>query len=151
MMEFPDIQSISYDTFHGLLNEYYREGEDAQTPQEDIDAFIQHLYALCRSGKISGAVCMSDMPLGFVLWNIDEEDGAFSQKPGFGTILEIGVREVTRGAGIGRKLVALAESRMNAERFYVCAYGPAQAFWSRCGYVLSGETAENGLPIMVKG
>ena len=151
MMEFTDIQSISYDTFHGLLNEYYREGEDTQTPQEDIDAFIQHLYALCRSGKISGAVCMGDMPLGFVLWNIDEEDGAFSQKPGFGTILEIGVREVTRGAGIGRKLVALAESRMNADRFYVCAYGPAQAFWSRCGYVLSGETAENGLPIMVKG
>ena len=151
MMEFADIQSIPYDAFHGLLNEYYREGEDAQTAQEEIDAFIQHLFDLCCAGKISGAACLGDKPLGFVLWNMDEEDSAFSQKPGFGTILEIGVREDARGAGIGRKLVDFAESRMNSDRFYVCAYGPAQSFWSRCGYVHSGETAENGLPIMVKG
>ena len=150
-MEFLDIQNVSYDVFHELLNEYYREGEDAQTPQAEIDAFVGYLFDLCRSGKISGAVCAGEEPLGFALWNMDTEDSTFSNKPGFGTILEIGVRKNARGAGIGRKLVNLAESRMNVERFYVCAYGPAQAFWSRCGYVLSGETAENGLPIMVKG
>ena len=89
--------------------------------------------------------------MGFVLWNVDSEDSPFSQKPGFGTILEIGVRKNVRRAGIGRKLVNLAEDLMRTDRFYVCAYGPAQMFWSRLGYEFSGETAENGLPIMVKG
>lgn len=150
-MEFLDIQNVSYDVFHELLNEYYREGEDAQTPQSEIDAFIQFLFDHCQSGKISGAVCMGEEPLGFVLWNVDSEDSPFCNKPGFGTVLEIGVRENTRGTGIGRKLVNLAESRMDAGWFYVCAYGPAQMFWSKLGYEYSGETAENGLPIMVKG
>ena len=150
-MEFLDIQNVSYDVFHELLNEYYREGEDAQTPQSEIDAFVQFLFDLCRSGKISGAVCAGEEPLGFALWNMDTEDSTFSNKPGFGTILEIGVRKNARGAGIGRKLVNMAETRIDADQFYVCAYGPAQIFWSRCGYTLSGETAENGLPIMTKG
>ena len=150
-MEFLDIQKVSYDVFHELLNEYYREGEDAQTPQAEIDAFIQYLFDFCQSGKISGAVCMEEEALGFVLWNVDSEDSPFSQKPGFGTILEIGVRKNVRRAGIGRKLVNLAEDLMRTDRFYVCAYGPAQMFWSRLGYESSGETAENGLPIMVKG
>lgn len=150
-MEFLDIQNVPYDIFHGLLNDYFREGADAETPQMEIDAFIRYLYDFCQSGKISGALCMNENPVGFVLWNLDEEDGTFSNKPGFGTILEIGVSIDVRRGGIGRKLVDLAESRMDTERFYVCAYGPAQDFWSNCGYVLTGETAENGLPIMVKG
>lgn len=150
-MEFLEIQNVSYDIFHNLLDEYYREGEDADTPQTEIDAFVQYLFDLCRTGQISGAVCMDEIPTGFVLWNIDTETGAFSNKPGFGTILEIGVQENLRGAGIGRKLVNLAESRMDADRYYVCAYGPAQTFWTKCGYALSGEMAENGLPIMTKG
>ena len=150
-MDFLDIQNVSYVIFHELLNEYYREGEDAKTPQEEIDAFIQYLFDLCCSGQISGAVCMGVEPLGFILWNVDSEDSPFCNKPGFGTILEIGVRGNARGAGIGRKLVSLAEYRMDTDRFYVCAYGPAQTFWSRLGYEYSGETAENGLPIMVKG
>ena len=150
-MEFLDIQKVSYDAFHELLNEYYRDGDDAQTPQAEIDAFIQYLFDFCQSGKISGAVCMEEEPLGFVLWNVDSEDSPFSQKPGFGTILEIGVRKNVRRAGIGRKLVNLAEDLMRADRYYICAYGPAQMFWSRLGYEFSGETAENGLPIMVKG
>ena len=150
-MEFLDIQDVSYDIFHGLLNEYYREGEDADTPQAEIEAFIKYLHELCHSGKISGAVCVDEKPVGFVLWNLDVADGAFSNKPGFGTILEIGVSGSARKAGIGRKLVELAESRMDTDRFYICAYGQAQDFWSRCGYAPSGETAENGLPIMTKG
>lgn len=150
-MEFISVAAVAYDLFHDLLNEYYREGEDAETPQTEIDGFIQYLFGLCQSGKISGSICFEEIPVGFVLWNIDRLDGPFCNKPGFGTILEIGVSPDNRGTGIGRKLVDLAESRMNTKQFYVCAYGPAQRFWSRCGYESSGETAENGLPIMVKG
>ena len=49
MMEFADIQSIAYDAFYGLLNEYYREGEDAQTAQEEIDAFKTSVLRLCAT------------------------------------------------------------------------------------------------------
>ena len=85
------------------------------------------------------------------MWNVDSEDGVFSRKPGFGTILEIGVSTEARGRGIGRILSDFAQSQMETDRFYVCAYGPAEKFWEKCGYHFSGELAENGLKIMTKG
>ena len=150
-MEFVDVRNSDYGVFHDLMNEYYREGEDAGTPQSEIDGFIRYLFDLCRDGKIEGSIASGDKPKGFVLWNVDAEDGVFSRKPGFGTILEIGVCKDARGKGIGRMLAAFAESQMKVDRYYVCSYGPAEAFWRKCGYTFSGELAENGLKIMVKG
>lgn len=150
-MNYIDVRNADYEMFHDLLNEYYRDGEDAQTPQTEIDAFIQHLYELCRDGRIFGCVAYDKDPVGFVLWNVDSDGGAFSQKPGFGTILEIGICQDNRQRGIGQLLVNFAESQMGVDRFYVCAYGPAERFWAKCGYFFAGETAENGLKIMVKG
>ena len=150
-MIFADVKGCEYSQFHELLNAYYREGEDAQTPQPEIDGFIRYLHELCTSGKICGAVAYEETPVGFVLWMLDSADGPFSNKPGLGTVLEIGVTERLRGKGFGRSLVKFAESRMEAERYYVCAYGPAEAFWQKCGYAFTGEFAENGLKIMVKG
>lgn len=150
-MEFLDIQNVSYDTFHELLNGYYRDGEDADTPQSQIDEFIAYLHDLCLSAQICGCIACDRDPVGFVLWTVDSADGVFSQKPGYGTILEIGIIQTKRAMGIGKELAAYAESRMMTGRYYVCAYGPAEHFWSRCGYVYSGEVAENGLKIMVKG
>lgn len=150
-MEYRSVADAGYEVFHSLLNAYYRDGEDADTPQPQIDAFIRYLYDLCLKGEISGAVALEKDPVGFVLWNVDSETGVFSQKPGCGTILEIGVTQMHRGMGLGRKLVCCAEEQMKADRYYVCAYGPAEAFWSKCGYVFAGEFAENGLKIMVKG
>jgi len=150
-MEFVDVRNTGYDVFHHLLNEYYRDGEDAQTLQSEIDAFIEYLFGLCQTERISGCIARETSPIGFVLWSIDSVDGAFSQKPGFGTILEIGVSMEARGNGIGKMLVDFAEARMAVDRYYVCAYGPAESFWEKCGYAFFGETAENGLKIMEKG
>ena len=36
LMEYIKISKNDYDTFHELLNAYYREGEDGDTPQEEI-------------------------------------------------------------------------------------------------------------------
>lgn len=150
-MEYSTVVDAGYDVFHSLMNEYYRDGEDADTPQSEIDGFVKYLYELCLSGQISGCISFEHDPIGFVLWTVDSEEGVFSQKPGYGTILEIGMVRSKRGMKIGRDLVAYAEARMNTGRYYVCAYGPAEGFWANCGYTFTGELAENGLKIMTKG
>lgn len=150
-MKYVPIIKTDYALFHQLLNRYYREGEDAETPQEEIDSFIQYLFDLCVREKISGCIAYENVPVGFVLWNIDTPDGVFSNKPGYGTILEIGITHDHRGQGLGRQLAAYAESQMEVTGCYVCAYGPAERFWEKCGYLDSGEIAQNGLKLYVKG
>lgn len=150
-MKLIPVCDAEYEVFHKLLNAYYRDGEDEQTPQAQLDAFICHLYDLCVSGGISGCIAMDHGPVGFVLWMIDSKESPFSQKPGYGTILEIGVFPDSRNVGLGRKLAEYAESKMQAQAYYVCAYGPAETFWKKCGYTDSGELAENGLKLMIKG
>ena len=150
-MSLAAVNETDYAVFHKLLTAYYREGEDAETPQEQLNGFVQYLFDLCLAGKISGCIAYDPAPVGFVLWNIDSADGLFSNKPGYGTILEIGVSRSARNHGLGKLLVDHAESGMSVPNYYVCAYGPAERFWEKCGYVDSGELAENGLKLMVKG
>ena len=140
-----------YALFHSLLTVYYREGEDVDTPQEQLDGFVGYLYDLLKKKTISGAFAWDEKPVGFVLWALDSEELPFSNKPGCGTILEIGVVSGCRGKGYGKALAEFAESSMEDTAKYVCAYGPAEAFWEKCGYRESGETAQNGLKIFVKG
>lgn len=40
-MEYIEICQDDYSAFHELASAYYREGEDADTSQEEIDAFIR--------------------------------------------------------------------------------------------------------------
>lgn len=140
--------------FHELLSAYYREGEDENTPQEQVDAFIRLLFDQVRTGVIQGRFAVEGSAyIGFSLWAVDAEGFAFSEMPGYGTILEIGFAPSCRSSGHGRAFVAYIESwfRENGVgRCYVCAYGPARTFWERCGYLDSGKTAGSGLPILVK-
>ena len=140
--------------FHQLLNAYYREGEDENTPQEEIDGFIDLLFSKVVSREIDGCFAMTDGTCaGFALWAKDTEDFPFSEIPGMGTILEIGLIPARRSSGLGKELVAFIESDLLARGItgcYVSAYGPAQKFWRHCGYAENGKTAGSGLPIMVK-
>ena len=149
-----EISDRDYIHFYDLANAYYREGEDASTPQEQIDQFISFLFDKIVSQEIHGYFVKEDQAyIGFALWALDTEDFAFSEIPGFGTILEIGIQSPYRGCGYGRKLVGFIEqflSNQGISECYVSAYGPAQKFWSHMGYAESGATASNGLPIMVK-
>ena len=152
-MEFVKITDNHQTEFYKLLNGYYREGEDADTPQAELDDFISYLFGLCTDGTISGCIAVEDKPLGFVLWNIDTEESPFSNWPGRGTILEIGVAPESRKSGLGSALVAHAESKMHnsgIDTFYVCAYGPAIVFWEKLGYKKTDRFAENDLPIYAK-
>ena len=143
-----------YDAFHELLNEYYRDGEDADTAQEEIDAFIRLLFDKVLSHEIEGCLVKAEEQfIGFVLWGIDTEDFDFSEMPGYGTIMEVGFTGKARSSGHGKELVSYVEDHLREKgirQCYVSAYGPAQEFWTRCGYADSGRTAENGLPIMIK-
>lgn len=140
-----------YDMFHSLLEPYYREGEDAQTPQEELDGFIRYLYSLVENNTISGTIVWLGRPAGFVLWAMDTEQLPFSNLPGAGTILEIGIAPDFRGKGYGKLLAEFAEKQLSCEKCYVCAYGPAEAFWKKCGYMDSGRLAANGLKLLTKG
>lgn len=153
-MDFSIIQSHDYDTFHKLLEQYFREGEDADTPQEQVDGFIRMLFDMVLQEKISGRlISMDAVNIGFVLWAIDTEEFEFSELPGMGTILEIGVVNAYRRSGVGIKIVQYVEEQLrnsDVSRCYVSAYGPAQEFWKYCGYRFNGSNAGNGLPLMIK-
>jgi GNAT superfamily N-acetyltransferase len=153
-METIRISEEGRDAFFRLLTDYYREGEDADTPQEEIDGFIGLLFSMLLSGKAEGCFLMEDgREAGFALWALDTEDFDFSELPGCGTLLEIGVAKDFRKRGLGLMLVNHAEEKlreMGAARFYVSAYGPAREFWRRCGYEETGAEASNGLPLMIK-
>ena len=85
---YTDICLDNKDTFHYMLNQYYRKSEDAETPQEEIDEFIYFLFDLIYQGKIKG--CLVESPekrlIGFVLWE-DSQERTFGEIPGYGTIL----------------------------------------------------------------
>lgn len=152
-MELIKITSVHRNDFGKLLTAYYREGEDADTQQAELDDFIDYLFGMCTDGTISGCIAYYDIPVGFVLWNIDTENSPFSNWPGRGTILEIGVTPECRKTGLGRTLAAHAEAEMRnsgIDSFYVCAYGPAVTFWEKVGYKKTDRIAENDLPIYAK-
>lgn len=153
-MDYIEICENDHDAFHELASVYYREGEDADTPQAEIDAFIRFLFEKVIGHQISGCIAKDkNTNVGFALWGVDTEDLEFSEIPGFGTIMEIGFIPSYRSKGNGKALVSYIESRLrekNVNNCYVSAYGPAQKFWSHCGYFENGKAASNGLPIMVK-
>ncbi len=43
-MIYKSINKDNFDVFHKLLDAYYKYGEDAETPQNEIDDFIKYLY-----------------------------------------------------------------------------------------------------------
>ena len=153
-MEYINIGVHDYRAFHRLATPYYREGEDENTPQNVIDSFVRLMFDKVINKEICGCFVKHELEyIGFALWAIDTEDFAFSEMPGFGTILEIGLIPLHRSAGLGKSLVTYIENCLQKEHItqcYVSAYGPAQQFWARCGYAENGVTANNGLPIMVK-
>lgn len=150
---FRQIETEDYDDFHALLDAYYRAGEDRDTPKDVVDAFIRMLFDKVMDGAIYGCFAIADRPVGFALWVIDREGGDFSEIPGYGTILEIGVSDEFHKMGIGSRLTLHCEDDLLArgvEWMYVCAYGPAQEFWTRMGYAGVGRIAANGLPILTR-
>ncbi len=153
-MEFQEINQQSYNTLHRLMEEYYREGEDEDTPQEEIDGFIRLLFDMVQKAEILGRLVTEEAGvIGFVLWAADTADFAFSECPGLGTILEIGLQKQARASGNGTKIVQYVEQCLRHDgirQCYVCAYGPAQRFWVHCGYRPSGKNASSGLPILAK-
>lgn len=153
-MDYLEIREEDYDAFHALANAYYREGEDADTPQEVMDSFVRLMFDNVINREFSGCFVKDGHEyVGFALWAVDTEDFAFSEMPGYGTILEIGLIPSYRSCGLGKKLVAHVENSLRESEMtqcYVSAYGPAQKFWTSCGYKENGSKASNGLPIMIK-
>lgn len=153
-MEYIQIGQNDYEAFHSLACAYYREGEDSDTPQDEIDRFIRYMFEMVTSRTIEGCFVKSeDSYIGFALWAIDTDDFEYSEMPGLGTIMEIGLIPSCRGRGLGKELVSQVEKSLlekGIKQCYVCAYGPAQKFWTKCGYAENGMTASNELPIMVK-
>ena len=153
-MNYFEMSAKDYDIFHQLANAYYREGEDADTAQEEIDSFIGFLFEKVVKCEIKGCFVKDEsFYIGFALWALDTKDFEFSEMPGLGTILEIGLIPEYRSSGKGKEFVAYIERNLQKEgvkQCYVSAYGPAQSFWKRCGYVENGKKASNGLPILIK-
>ena len=153
-MDYIEICEDDYSMFHELANAYYREGEDADTPQEVIDSFVRLIFDKVVNNEIYGCFVKDEQRyVGFALWAVDSDDFAFREMTGFGTILEIGLIPSYRSSGFGKNLVTYVENHLKKNKIaqcYVSAYGPAQKFWASCGYAENGLKAKNDLPIMIK-
>lgn len=153
-MKLQELSQEDYPVFHELLTAYYRDGEDADTEQAVLDGFIESLFSMVMEQNIQGTFMVHNSEVvGFVLWMIDTPNGIFSEIPGYGTFLEIGVCPAFRGKGFGFQAVKHVETQMKqsgAAHFYVSVYPPAADFWTKCGYVKTEETASNGLTIYKK-
>jgi GNAT superfamily N-acetyltransferase len=153
-LRFEPLSPFHFSEFHRLLTDYYRTAEDADTPEDVIDAFIRRLFDGVLSGELCGCLAFCEMKCaGFALWKKDDGAGDFTEIANYGTILEIGLAPEFQGKGLGKVLVAHVEQELFAlkvEGLYVCAYGPAQRFWSACGYCDAQRTAANGLPVFIK-
>jgi GNAT superfamily N-acetyltransferase len=153
-LRFEPISHDDFIVFHRLMTEYYRTAEDADTPQDVIDAFIRRLYDGVVSGELYGCLAYCEAaPAGFALYKKDDGLSNFTEIINYGTILEIGLAPQYQAKGLGKALVAHVEEQLLAlgvEGLYVCAYGPAQRFWASCGYQDSHRAAANGLPIFTK-
>lgn len=100
MIDFNEITRNNYDSFVELLVEYYRDGEDSETDLDTIKGFIDQLFDLVERGKIAGRIVnRGDEFVGMCLWMNDTTEKDFSEMPGYGTILEIGVRKGYREGG----------------------------------------------------
>ena len=154
MYEFKEINQDNFRLFHDFMNEYYRDGEDTDTPQDKIDEFIKNLFDLIQEKSLLGVLSYFDnIFIGIVIWMKDIEGHNFSKIPGHGTIVEIGVIPSMRKRGLGCVLADYAEQellKLNINGIYVIAYGPALNFWRKRGYIESGQVLSNGLPILVK-
>lgn len=153
-LRFEPLSPAAFTDFHRLMTEYYRTAEDADTPEDVIDAFIRRLFDGVLCGELYGCLAYCEtVPAGFALFEKDNGRGDFTEILNYGTILEIGLAPQFQAKGLGKGLVAHAEKELlalNVEGLYVCAYGPAQRFWIACGYQDSKKTAANGLPIFTK-
>lgn len=154
MIEYKKLHRDDYPVFRELLTAYYRDGEDADTEQAVLDAFIRDLFTMVMDGRIEGCMLrLDEAVIGFSLWMIDTPDGVFSEIPGYGTFLEIGISPSFRGKGYGYQTVTHIEQQMKqsgVEHFYVSVYPLADVFWTKCGYVKTEDTASNGLLIYKK-
>ena len=153
-MKFQELCRADYPVFHELLTAYYRDGEDADTEQAVLDGFIESLFSMVMEQKIQGLfMVQNEEVVGFALWMIDTPDGLFSEIPGYGTFLEIGVSPAYRGNGFGFQAVQHVEAQMQQNgtaHFYVSVYPPADGFWTKCGYTKTEKIASNGLTIYQK-
>lgn len=81
---FERITKENYGRFEALMIEYYREGEDADTPIDAIKEFIGYLFQKLGDGEIEGVMAQNDGSCeGFCLWMKDEAHSEFSEVPGY--------------------------------------------------------------------
>ncbi|MFR5889948.1 MAG: hypothetical protein ACLUFM_03090 [Lachnospiraceae bacterium] len=119
-----------FPVFHRLLTDYYRDGEDAQTPQEELDGFIEMLFELRTKGAVSGCIAYEKDALGFIIYGLDTKDFVFKQAR---------LRRSGSGSFHPRAAAAWASARKIRRRgdglrkYYVCAYDRGELL-EKCSY-----------------
>lgn len=137
-----------------LLFNYYKDGEDADTPDDIVNDFIKYIVKLIYSNKLNCRILNHEGTyIGFIIWFKDEVGHEFSELPGYWSIAEIGIKKEYRNKHFGIKLVNYVEKNVkgnDAASFYITAYSPFKNFWEKIGFKDIGLKGNNNLPIMVK-
>lgn len=91
-------------------------------------------------------------PMGFSVYQIDQETSDWCKRPGWGFIREFYIAPPYRKLGYGARLAAGTERRlreMGAVQLYLTS-GSGAAFWQKCGWRLTEEICSNDLNILEK-
>lgn len=138
-----------------LLNDDNKEAFFALLEECDVaQERIRELYALTMADKVRARLCrLGAKPIGFITYMRDVEDAPFSQLPGHGTILNVGLTEAMRGQALSDKLIAYAEDDLRLSRvdgLYVTATKELIPFWQKHGYEKTNRLSTDYLPLLVK-
>lgn len=139
--------------FEDLMIDYIAELGDstpADVLREKLFPFIQRQL---DSGIIRIALITDESgPVGFSVYQIDQERSDWCKRPGWGFIREFYIAPPYRKLGYGTLLAEDTERRlrqMEAVQLYLTS-GPGAAFWQKCGWRLTGEICSNDLNILEK-
>lgn len=128
----PQFQSV----FTQLFADYYAElgcDDNAQLLVEDYVLPDWEADLLRLALAFDGEQCV-----GFIAYQVDgiENDWCFLE--GYGDLREVYVAPTHRQRGLGKQLVAFAESDLGAIPFYTLPEEASEAFFIACGYTDQG-------------
>ncbi len=136
-----------------LLTAYFPQ-VDAQIPEDILQGKLMDLICDQQEQGILHIrlVRCDDAWAGFSIFQIDSPESDWCKRPGWGFVREFYIAPDFRRRGLGKALAEHTEQALRclgAKQLYLTSDGGI-AFWQRCGWQLTPETASNDLFILEK-
>lgn len=152
-VEIRKYNDADFDAFAHMVGTYFiedlKERLNHNPPVEMCKAMIQSVTDAITYLDI---LCLDNVPIGFIMYQIDSPKSNWCEKEGWGFIREMYIRKEYRKLGLGKKLATHAENELKklaVPSIYLTSSN--DAFWLSVGYVVTDEICEkNNNHILIK-